>query len=182
MAVVLKNGILGLVEGVRTYLEAHDRSDVEVLLGWKERPKQGNGNRLVFQPSDPSGKGGKMLPSRGGPGPRDLKEGDKVVARVRALADHEVLFTCFVWGKGSTEAEHIANTWDLYQWAIRAIHATGFADLSLSGDINWTHPTVEKHFGKELSFTFTFRIPILDVPQEIVYPEPALETTPKHDE
>jgi hypothetical protein len=80
-------------------------------------------------------------------------------------------------GHVGDEDLEIEATLDLYQWAVRAIHATAFADVAW-GEVMWTVSPTEKLFGKEIQFGFALRVPLLDVPQEIAFPGAALERDP----
>lgn len=188
----LRSGVSALVRGVRQYLNNDHEQSVSVRLGWAENMSQLNqspetANRVVFQPSDQNGGAGKMGPPSMGPGPRRIEIDGDLVGTVRALADHEMLFTVYVWAaptnvRDPDEEEQIEATLELRQWVVRALHAVGQADISLgSGSISWTRPS-GRQYGKELVFTFAYRLPILDVPNEIVYPTAnPIRTVPSHD-
>jgi len=64
MSFTIRSGLVSLVDGVRDYFSDHSVT-ANVSIGWNERTKQvnqgaGGANRVVFTPSDDSGRGGRL--------------------------------------------------------------------------------------------------------------------------
>lgn len=182
MSIVIRSGFLAAVASVQTYLTASGvLATCEV--GWKRRTRQSNqseggGNRVVFIPSDASGKGGKLVPPRY-VGPRGIRDPlaidpTRVVADVRALLDWERSATVSVWAVDATARENepaqIEAVETLFEWVVRGVHIAPGAFGSVSwGETQWT-PPIERSFGLEMQATFTYHHPIFDTPRDVVYP------------
>lgn len=180
MSITIKSGSTELCRLVDLFFKTYYPNDgTAVRVGWKERAKQinkgeGGANRIVLIPSDDSGKAGKLGPARG-PGYIPKYENGVLQGAVRSIASHLQLWTCSVWAidraAPEDEGAQIAATEQLLERAIQAIHHAGLADFERTGDVSWTTSPVEKLFGKECRFTFTFRAPIFDVPQGVAFPD-----------
>lgn len=179
---VARSALLHLVTKVREYFEAHEVTAV-VTCGFKARTSQltqgtGRANRVVIVPGALNGAGGRIGMPRD-PGPRDVHTDDEdedenlVVGTVRSLGDWDRQLTLSVWAHdgdapASDELAHIVACEELFEWAARALHATGLASL-LFADTNWNVPK-ERGFGIELLVGMTLQHPIYDVPSELAYP------------
>lgn len=192
MTIAIKSGLVQLVADVRAYL-AEDDLGTEVRLGWKEATKQinqgvGGANRVVFTPSDPSGKGGK-LDAIHQPGPRDIFEttivgGEPVrrrVATVRGIYNCERVATVSVWAVDKTdpasEELQIEATETLLERTLRACRSSANANF-VPGEITWLKPQQEHLFGREVVVAFVLRHPFFDRPNEVVFPDFALSEEP----
>ena len=175
MTVLLKSGLTALVDSVRTYFEARNVT-ANVSIGWKEASKQvnqgaGRANRVVFIPSDPSGRGGKLVGAHQ-PGMRTFGSPTKD-ASVRALYTWERQLVVSVWAVATDapndEERQVEAVENLFEWTIRAVHAFAFVNAQW-GDVNWLAAPIERQFGRELQAGLIFRHPMFDTPAEVVYP------------
>lgn len=171
----INSGLLALVAGVQAYLSARGVT-ANVSLGWKQPTKQinqgtGRANRIVFIPSDPGGKGGKILATQQ-PGQRRFGTPTFDVD-ARALYDWERQLLVSVWAADGEsphdESKQIEAVEDLFEWTMRAVHYVA-KNNARWGDVNWTTSPVEHQFGRELRAGLTFRHPMFDVESELVYP------------
>lgn len=187
-AVVFKSGVVALVASVRAYFAAMSVTAVVPPLGRKERTKQvnqgpGGANRVVFEMSDPAGKGGKLAAPHI-VGARDIVDADKnVVATVRSLKNWERALTVSVWAADPSdtndEEKQIEATEALFEWVLRATNAFVASGASPAaslvwGDTDWTSTPVERAYGFELRVGLVFKHPIFDVPIDLAFPSPAL--------
>jgi hypothetical protein len=165
-----RSGLVELVKNVRTYFTDH-RVTAHVSLGWRERTKsinQGPGcaNRVVFTPSDPSGRGGRITKSFGNRGPG---------ANPRPLVTWERFVVVSIWGADGTkphdEEAQIEAVETLFEWTIRAVQAFAAADATW-GDPTWTTSPIEHAFGRELLVPLTHRETFFDVENPVVTPTP----------
>ncbi len=175
----IQSGLVALVSSVRSYFEARNIV-TNVSLGWKEPAKQlnqgsGRANRVVFIPSDPSGKGG-ALGAAHQPGARSFG-GDTTV---RALCTWERNLVVSVWAidadAPNDEEAQIEAVETLFELTIRAVH--DFAKVNAQwGDTSWVASTSERQFGRELRAGLTFKHPMFDSPTGVAYPTPAITQT-----
>lgn len=178
---VATSALRHLVTKVEAYFEAHEVT-ATVTCGFKARTSQvtqgpGRANRVVIVPGALNGAGGRIGMPRD-PGPRPIytddadEAEDTVVGSVRSLGDWDRQLTLSVWahdGDAPTdELAQIEAVETLFEWATRALHATGLASLLLA-DATWTVPK-ERGFGMELLVGMTLQHPIYDVPVEIGFP------------
>lgn len=185
-AITFKSGLVALVAAVQAYFTATG-NQATVSLGWKERTKQpaAGAGRVVFTPSDDSGKGGNIVQPHM-PGPRDvLDDNGNVVARVRALRSWERLVVVSVFANDPTniedESAQIEATETLYEATVRAVNSFAVSPLGtlaaaglVWGAVNWTPVPIERVFGRELRAELTFKHPIFDAPLEVVFPQPSI--------
>lgn len=173
---MINSGVVALVASVRAYFEARDVT-ANVALGWREPTKQinqgpGRANRVVFIPSDESGKGGKLAPTQQ-PGARYF--GNPPDTTARALYTWERQLVVSVWAVDGAnphdEALQIEAVEDLFEWVVRAVHAFAHNDARW-GDVVWTTEPVEHQFGRELRASLTFRHPLFDTETGVAYPTP----------
>jgi hypothetical protein len=172
----VNSGVLALVEGVRSYFTARGVT-ANVSLGWKQPTKQinqgpGRANRVVFIPSDPNGRGGKIGAVEQ-PGARTFG-GDTAA---RALYTWERFLVVSVWAVDTTdphdEALQIEAVEDLFEQTVRAVHA--FAkNNGRWGDVTWTTSPAEHAFGRELRASLVFKHPLFDSEYGVAYPAPAI--------
>lgn len=170
----IKSGLVALVAAVQSYFDAHDVT-AKVVLGWKQPTQQinqgpGGANRVVFIPSDPTGKGGKIVAPQQ-PGLRNF--GDPADVAARALYDWERFVIVSVWAADGSdphdEGKQIEAVEDLFESTIQAVHA--FAKNNARwGDVAWTTSPVEHVFGRELRAGLTFRHPLFDSPAGVAFP------------
>lgn len=179
----IQSGLVAMVASVREYFEAADVT-ATVSLGWKQPTQQinqgpGGANRVVFIPSDPSGRGGKILPARQ-PGPRQVDAS----TTVRSLYSWDRQLVVSVWAVDATapqdEALQIEAVEDLFGWTIRAVHAFAHADARW-GDVAWTTSPVEHVFGRELRAGLSLNHPMFDVPIGLAFPTPAITKALDHE-
>lgn len=169
---MIKSGLVAMVESVREYFV--DRNvTAHVSLGWKQPTQQinqgfGGANRVVFIPSDPSGKGGSL---GGAAQPGDRRIGTDT--SVRSLYNWERFVVVSVWAVDSSdpadEAKQIEAVESLFEWTVRGVHAFA-ANNARWGDVAWTTSPVEHVFGRELRAGLVFRHPIFDTPAVVVRP------------
>jgi hypothetical protein len=188
MAIVLKSGLVALKNGVQSYFDKQGVT-AQVSLGWSQRTQQGNqgdgrANRVVFIPSDASGKCGKFT-SAEQPGDRSItNDAGVVVGVVRALRTWHRLVEVSVW---ACDTEHMTDedaqaeaTDALLEWTMRAVHRAaapvtggnrglGHANVEW-GDVRTSLSPVDRSFGRELIASFVYRHPIFDEIQEIRFP------------
>jgi hypothetical protein len=178
VAVNIKSGLASLVAGVQAYFTANAVT-AAVSLGWKQPAQQinqgtGRANRVVFIPSDPGGKGGKLTATQQ-PGHRMI--GDPVEATARALLTWERYVVVSVWAVDGTdphdEAKQIEAVETLFEWTLRAVHSVAHNDARW-GDVAWTTSPVEHVFGRELRAGLTYRHPMFDAPVGVVIPTPQI--------
>jgi hypothetical protein len=175
-----------MVAGVQAFFTARGVT-ANVSLGWKEASKQvnqgaGRANRVVFIPSDRSGRGGALKLDRNlQPGQRHFGSPVKD-ASAKALYTWERLLTVSVWAVDSTapndEGKQIEAVEDLFEWTIRAVH--DFAHASAQwGEVAWLATPIERQFGRELQASLVFRHPMFDTPQDRAFPGFDLEKVPE---
>lgn len=175
----IRSGVRNLLNGLRSYLEGHGVT-AEVAFGTKalsSQVKQGTGraNRIVLAPFDEKGAGGRLVePSQ--VGKRDIMSMAGTPIRtgsVRALADWQRLMVVSVWAyDGSRPEDELAQEEaleDLLEWALRAIHWTGFAEAVW--DATTFRVQGERRFGLEVRMFLRFTHPLFDVPTEVGHPE-----------
>lgn len=175
---MIKSGLVALVASVQAYFDARSVG-TQVGLGWKQPTQQinqgvGRANRVVFIPSDPSGKGGKLAGAQR-PGQRNVDTN----LSMRSLYNWERFVTVSVWACDTTdpqnEEKQIEAVETLFEHTVRAVHYFA-ANEAQWGDVTWTTSPVEHAFGRELRAGLVFRHPIFDAPNERVYPAPAPPT------
>jgi len=179
MPTVIKSGLVALVAGVQAYFTDAGVT-AAVALGWKQPTEQinqgpGRANRVVFIPSDPSGRGGKLVGAQQ-PGQRlygTSGPGGAADTSLRALYTWERAVVVSVWAVDGTdpqnESKQIEATETLFEQTIRAVHSFAHNDARW-GDVSWTVTPVEHMFGRELRASLTYRHPMFDAPTEVVYP------------
>lgn len=169
-----RSGLVALVKGVREYFDAVGVT-ANVSIGWKERAKQinqgtGRANRVVFTPSDDSGKGGKIVAVKQ-PGTRQI--GDPVTHTVRSLRNWERFVVVSVWAADTTkpndEEAQLEAVESLFESVLQAVNTFAAAD-AVWGDVSWTTEGIELSFGREMRAGLVFRHPLFDLPVEVVYP------------
>lgn len=179
MAIVIRSGLLAATKYVAEFLAANGLTTT-VKVGWKERAKQinqggGRANRVVFIPSDPSGKSGSLTAPHFA-GDRDVRAAIDAprAATMRELAGWNRIVTVSVWACDGEHPEdeeaQIEALETLFEWTVRAVHSApgAFANAQW-GDVTCT-PIQERQFGRELLVGLTFRQPLFDQPREVVYP------------
>jgi hypothetical protein len=182
MTTRIDSGLLALAKSVRAYFAANDVT-ATASLGWKQPTEQinqgpGRANRVVFIPSDPTGRGGKLAPTQQ-PGQRNFSSAPDARAdtSVRSLYTWERFVIVSVWAVDATapadEEKQIEAVEDLFEQTIRAVHAFAHNDARW-GDVAWTTSPVEHVFGRELRAGLTYRHPMFDSPSGIAYPAPHL--------
>lgn len=178
----INSGLVALVASVQSYLTARNVT-ANVSLGWRQDTKQinqgpGRANRIVFIPSDQGGRGGKIIGTQQ-PGPRRFGS-PTADTTARALFDWERSLLVSVWAVDGSdphnEAKQIEAVEDLFEWTIRAVHHSAFNNARW-GDVAWTTSPTEHQFGRELRAGLTFRHPLFDTENVIVYPA-GIEITP----
>lgn len=180
MAIVIKSGLVALVTDVRAYFVEHEVT-AKVSLGWKERTKQinqgpGRANRVVFTPSDDSGRGGKIVAAKQ-PGNHPVKnELGAIEGHVRPLRNWERIVVVSVWAVDATDAQSLQDeekqieaTETLFEWVLRAVHQSVHVNGQW-GDVIWTTDPVEHLFGRELRVSLLFSHPLYDRPTGMAYP------------
>lgn len=174
----IKDGLGWLVDGVKAQFELRG-IDANVSIGWREPTKQinqgpGRANRIVFQPSDPSGKGGAINAVKL-PGMRAVFDSENTkVAQIRGLRNWDRTIAIYVWGfdkdAPNDERKQYEETVRLFEWLMRAIQRVSPVSLKY-GATDWLKPLQEHLFGRELQITATLTYPLLDIPEVIAYPE-----------
>jgi hypothetical protein len=180
--VAINSGLVALRGAIESYFTTRGVT-ATVALGWKQPTQQinqgpGGANRVVLIPSDPSGKGGRLVGAQQ-PGPRVFgPQSDGLTAR--SLYTWERFVVVSVWAVDATdpanEPKQIEAVEDLFEWTVRAIHAFAHNDARW-GDVAWTTSPVEHAFGRELRAGLTFRHPLFDGPTGIAYPVPEITKT-----
>ncbi len=175
----MKSGLVALVSSVRSYFEARNIL-TGVSLGWKEAAKQlnqgsGRANRVVFIPSDPSGKGG-VISAAQQPGARHF--GTDTTAR--ALYTWERFVVVSIWA-ADTEAPNdeeaqIEAVETLFEETMRAVHAFAHNNARW-GDVSWLASPLERQLGRELRASLVFKHPMFDSPTGVAYPTPIITQT-----
>jgi len=183
----INSGVVALVASVQAYFTVTagtppvTTKTCDVSLGWKQPTKQinqgvGRANRVVFIPSDPGGKGGKIVGAHQ-PGPRRFGPGVGGDTATRALYTWERQLVVSVWAVDGSdphnEAKQIEAVEDLFELTIRAVHYYAFNNAQW-GDVDWTTSPVEHSFGRELRAKLTFRHPMFDAETGIAYPAKAI--------
>lgn len=184
MSIIITSGFLSAVAYVREFFADRELEAAIAVVGFKQRMQQLNqapatrGNRVVFQPSDDSGKAGSIVIARQ-VGDRDIRPAVDAprVATIRSLAEWERLSMVSVWAFDPAEPEdeeaQAQATESLFEWVVRAVHsAPGAFANAIWGDVQFT-PTKERSLGLELRASLVFRHPIFDEPREVVYPTSA---------
>ena len=168
-----KSGLVALVKSVRPYFAAHGVT-ATVSLGWRERTKSinegiGGANRVVFTPSDPGGRGGRITKSFGNRGPG---------GNPRPLICWERFVVVSIWAADGTkphdEEAQIEAVETLFEWTVRAVNAFAAADATW-GDPTWTTSPVEHVFGRELLVPLVHREAFFDVENAVVTPTPQID-------
>ena len=167
-----RSGLVALVHSVRDYFTANGVT-ASVSLGWKERSRQdnqgaGGANRVVFTPSDDSGRGGTIDGIRG-PGSRNnlASNGGDDTSR-RGLYSWERFVVVSIWAQDDSQADpedeeaQIEATEALFEWTMRAVQAFAHQDARW-GDVTWTPTPVDRSFGRELRAALTYRHPMFDL-------------------
>lgn len=178
----IKSGLVSLVDSVRGYFNGRfDPSERPVVvLGWRERTKQvnqgpGGANRVVFTPSDDSGRGGRIVGTQQ-PGPRTFGTAPNTIT-TRALFDWERQLVVSVWAfdrtKPTDEAAQIEAVETLFEWVVRAVQQTARANATWT-DVTWTVEPVEHAFGRELRAGLIFRHPLFDAESDVAFPMGAI--------
>lgn len=174
MTVRIRSGLERLILGVKGYFAAHSVT-AAVSFGSRARFRQdnqgiGRANRVVFY-----NRPGRLVPPQN-VGPIDVpSEADPTVrvATVRALNDWERSFLVSVWARDNAaptdDLLQALATEALLEWTIRAVHATGFHDLTWS-TVDPTEDT-ERGFGDELLVSLQLTHPMFDVPDDVGYPD-----------
>lgn len=177
MPVTISSGLVALVASVRTYFTSNAVT-ATARLGWKQPTQQinqgpGGANRVIFIPSDPSGRGGSLDGGARQPGPR-VFGGDTTA---RSLVSWKRLVTVSVWAVDTSdphdEEKQIEAVEDLFEWTIRAVHAYAHADARW-GEVVWTVSPIEHVFGRELRAALTLNLPMFDKPTGLAFPAPAI--------
>lgn len=177
--IVFRSGLVASARYVRDFLAANGLG-TEVKVGWKERAKQdnqgaGRANRVIFIPSDLSGRGGSIVgPHQGGE--RDVRQAVDAPrhATVREISGWRRVVTLSIWAYDGDDRENeeaqIEAVETLHEWVTRAVHsAPGAFATPLWGDVSWP-PRGERQFGVEMLVGLTFRQPLFDQPRPVVYP------------
>ncbi len=167
-----KSGVVAMVAYVAAYLTAVGVT-AHVSLGWRERTKQinqgpGGANRVVFTPSDDSGRGGEIVATQQ-PGQRKSSDGTSR----RALFDWDRYLVVSVWGVDGTSPEdeslQIEATETLFERVMQGVQ--NFAGQGAHwGSVTWTNSPLERAFGKELRAALIFRHPMFDAENQTVVP------------
>lgn len=178
----INSGVVALVGGVQSYFAARSVT-AAVSLGWKQPTAQvnqgtGRANRVVFIPSDSSGRGGRLSQDGLQPGARYFgPPASPADTTVRALWTWERSLVVSVWAVDTTdphnEAKQIEAVEDLFEWTVRAVHYFAHNNARW-GDVAWTTSPVEHSFGRELRAALTFRHPLFDTETGVAYPTPAI--------
>lgn len=175
----IKSGLVALVDSVRSYFETNGVT-ATVSLGWTKRTQQinqgpGGANRVVFTPSDDSGKSGRIVGTQQ-PGPRTFGTQPNQIT-VRPLVDWERILTVSIWAADTTapsdEALQIEAVETLFEWTVRAVQAATKNNGRWT-EAGWTVSPVEHSFGRELRVGLIFRHPIFDVENDVVKPQGAI--------
>ena len=172
MAEVRRALLPWLVEGVRAWF-SDNAIDASIVLGWKERTKQANQGpggaaRVVFSPSDDSGKGGKLSQDFGNRGPG---------GNPRPLVMWERTCVVAVWARdpdapGDDEGA-IEAVETLLEQVVQAVQAVA-GNSARWGEVLWTVSPNELSFGRELRASLTLRGPLFDRTSEIATPSPVI--------
>ncbi len=167
-------GLITLVAGVRTYFTSRGYT-ASVAVGWKPatyRINEGPGgaNRVVFIPSNPNGKGGRITIAQKThtlPGPEPIGTWEQVgvasfwaadASSQAALADEEKQFEA-------------VNT--LFEKTVEAVRAVAHAAF-VWGDTEWVLDPLEHSFGRELRVGFQLKSALFDRDYAIKTPGPVL--------
>lgn len=182
----INSGLVALVTNVQSYFTSRSVT-ANVSLGWKQPTKQinqgtGRANRVVFIPSDTSGRGGKLVGTQQ-PGPRAFGSPTQDTS-VRALYDWERELLVSVWAVDTSnphdEAKQIEAVEDLFEWTVRAVHYAAHNNARW-GAVNWTTEPVEHSFGRELRAGLTYRHPLFDTEVGIAFPTAAITKALNHE-
>jgi len=172
MAHNIKSGLVAFVEAVRTYFTAEGIAAQVAVLGWREYrklpavapPAGAVTRRVVFLPSDESGKGGRFIGTR------------NVGRNPRAVATVERDLVVSIWAvDGSTPAAlasdvaQIEAVEDLWESTVQAVRTVAHAD-ALWGAFTWTLAPLEHAYGRELRVELRYRGPLLWSPPNKVTP------------
>jgi hypothetical protein len=189
MPLVIKSGLTQFVTDVTQYFTAELGAAAPlVACGWKERAKQtnqgpGRANRVVVLPGGLTGAGGKLVAVRR-PGRRPIGNPLASEGEVHALLEWDRLVGLSIWAYDGADARseivQAAAAEALFEWVIRAVHASVFA-AAIWSDVQWTIPT-ENSFGQELLVGLLIRTPLFAVPTETAFPEPDIEKGPPPDD
>lgn len=182
----IKSGLVALVASVQAYFDARGLG-TNVSLGWKQPTKQinqgeGRANRVVFIPSDPSGRGGALAGAHQ-PGPRRFGTGPSTI-EARALYTWERSITVSVWAVDPTspadESLQIEAIETLFEHVVRAVHA--FAQVNAQwGEIGWVVSPTELLFGRELRAALSFHHPLFDSEVGKAFPSSSITKVLSHE-
>jgi hypothetical protein len=169
-----------------------------VLFGWTARSRKdnqgpGGANRVCVMP-------GKFDPSTGQPKPvgagrinrnsaQDFAQTATETYRILAWRDEDV--TIAVWAANpelpQDEEQAYGASLLLQMLTIQAIHNAvdpltqtnaGFGQIEDYGDTTWSLPPGEQAFGREFMLGLVLRVPMLDAPIELAFPQPVIDRGP----
>jgi hypothetical protein len=137
-------------------------------LGWREINKQGNKvpPRIIWQPGDPEGLMGEILPPIGPGG---------TATRPRALVNLGELFTVWIHGWKGPSAGDVEEEVKQYHEArllfdawVRAVHLSDAGGLNTKNITlskpRWVTDKLERRFGAMIQIVGAIRVPIPDSP------------------
>lgn len=175
---MITSGLVALKNSVQSYFTARGVT-ANVSLGWKQPAKNinegpGGANRVVFIPSDPTGKGGKLVGTQQ-PGPRQFGNAGSEDTAARALFDWERYIVVSVWAVDASdphnEEKQIEAVETLFEWVLRAVQYAA-KNNARWGDVAWMTSPTEQMFGRELRAGLVFRHPMFDVETGVAHPSP----------
>ena len=187
-------GLLALERGVRAYFDANTIS-ASVAFGWTERYRKdnqgpGSANRVTLMPGrfDPSTGEPKAIPAGrlDRAAAADFVETDEFSQRVLAWLHEDVSVS--VWAANPDVPKDPRESYGaitrLRMLTIQALHnavdpqtsvGAGFGNIEDWGDTTWSLPPGEAAFGREFMFGLVLRVPMLDAPVRLAFPQPVIE-------
>lgn len=157
-------GVQKLYSDVKARFAAEAPSVTVSPLGWREiNKKDAAPPAIIWQPGDPDGLLGEILPPIGPGG---------TATRPRALANLAELFTVWVHGRDPENPENEESQYNatrlLFDAVVRAIHLSDAGGLnsknvSLSKP-RWVTDKLERRFGAMIQIVGAIRVPIPDSP------------------
>jgi hypothetical protein len=176
----VKSAIVVLVASTAAWFASQGVTAHVGAAGWKERFKQNNqgpggANRVCFIPGDPtSGRDGK------------LKRGRQTSTNPRTLLEWDRTITISVWACDNSnrndEGKQIAAVEALLERTIQAVQRAydpetgqlvGAANVVWDG-VTWNVANTDMAFGREVLVPITLKVPFLDVPYDVAFPEPII--------